>query len=196
MSGGRAWERSPTAAGKDAMPAVATLLLLLVLALAVREDVLNHRIPNTVVLAGIGVALLLAVIERGIGGLVSVGAGAAAGAAVLVPLYAKGGTGAGDVKLMAATGAFLGPWDAVLAALFALVIGAAQGLLIIVGKFRSASRPALTSPSNSARSGASRTLDDACNQKFPYALAIAAGTTALLWYRGALGALLVSLGLG
>lgn len=178
------------------MPAVATLFLLLVLALAVREDVLNHRIPNTVVLAGIGVALLLAVIERGIGGLVSAGAGAAAGAAVLVPLYAKGGTGAGDVKLMAATGAFLGPWDAVLAALFALVIGAAQGVSIIVGKFRSATRTATPAASDRARGSAMRTLDDACNQKFPYALAIAAGTTALLWYRGALGALLVSLGLG
>ncbi len=55
-------------------------------------------------------------------------AGAGVGLASLLPLYAIGGMGAGDVKLMAAMGAWIGPWFT----LWAFVSSALTGSLIAI----------------------------------------------------------------
>jgi len=55
--------------------------------------------------------------------------GAALGLALLLPLYAIGGMGAGDVKLLAGVGAWVGP----AAVLWAFVTSAVVGAVIAVG---------------------------------------------------------------
>ena len=50
-------------------------------------------------------------------------AGAALGFAILLPFYLAGGMGGGNVKLMAAFGALLGPSGVLLAALLSAIVG-------------------------------------------------------------------------
>jgi hypothetical protein len=64
----------------------------------------------------------------GAAGLAASAAGVVVGFLILIPLYALGGMGAGDVKLLAAAGSFLGPWGALLAGIFTLLAGGALGL--------------------------------------------------------------------
>jgi prepilin peptidase CpaA len=59
-------------------------------------------------------------------------AGAAVGLLSLLPLYAIGGMGAGDVKLMAGLGAWIGPWATLCAFLSTAMVGGLMGFAMIV----------------------------------------------------------------
>jgi prepilin peptidase CpaA len=106
---------------------------------------------------------------------------------LFLPLFALGGMGAGDVKLLAAFGAWLGPmgalWTALWASLaggvFALVVAAWRGYLadalrnvvVIVGVWRAAGPsqvPGLT-------------LADAGGPRLAYAVPIGVGAVVALW---------------
>lgn len=110
--------------------------LALWLAAAVWTDLRQRRIPNALVLSGLVAAALAQWHQALIGAPPSSLAfpmpavlGALIGGASLWPLYARGGMGAGDVKLMALVGAFVGPAGAVSAVLCALVAGGLQAVL-------------------------------------------------------------------
>jgi prepilin peptidase CpaA len=60
-------------------------------------------------------------------------AGWGVGFAFFLPFFALGGMGAGDVKLLAALGAWLGPTQAVWLALFSLIAGGVLGLAVALG---------------------------------------------------------------
>ena len=90
-----------------------------------------HRIPNylTVTAAASGVALNgLAVGPAGL--LLSI-EGLAVGLGMFLPLFVGRGFGAGDVKAMAAVGAFVGPRSAFFAVLWTLVAGLVAGLFVL-----------------------------------------------------------------
>src|SRR5690606_20016960 len=55
------------------------------------------------------------------------------GVLFFLPIFALRGMGAGDVKLLAALGAWLGPGPIVWVALFSLVAGGVIGLLVALG---------------------------------------------------------------
>lgn len=115
---------------------LAAISLVVLLCAAAIMDIRTRRIRNDFVVSG----LLLAVIvhfgafalgaER-LAGLPiwSPAAGALVGGLCLLPLYAIRGCAAGDVKLMAVVGAFVGPSQVVFAAIGTLLAG---GLLAVV----------------------------------------------------------------
>ena len=119
-----------------------TALVLLVLA-ALVFDLRQRRIPNTLVLLMLGAGLLINFIGpqiwlRGTGllttypgalGIKGALLGALTGLAVFLPFYLLRAMGAGDVKLMAGIGSFVGPATAIDVALFILVTG---GVLAVV----------------------------------------------------------------
>lgn len=86
-----------------------SVLLGILLALAVAEDLRFRRIPNLLTLPGVALGLLLLTLEAGWPGLRTGLLGAATGAGLLFLPFALGGLGAGDVKLMTVVGAFGGP---------------------------------------------------------------------------------------
>jgi prepilin peptidase CpaA len=91
-------------------------------------DLRYRRIPNAITLPAVAVALCLhGATHAGPGLLLSL-AGMLAAAAFVLPGYALGFTGAGDVKLLAAVGALLAFPAAIFAALLSLVLG---GLLSV-----------------------------------------------------------------
>jgi prepilin peptidase CpaA len=97
------------------------------LAAAAWQDARHQRIPNAVVLPGAAVALALSLMPGGVGIANALG-GLAAGLMLLLPLYLMGVTGAGDVKLLAAVGAFTGMPGILGVALLAFVVGGALSL--------------------------------------------------------------------
>ena len=100
-------------------------------------DLSSRRVPNALtfpaVVAGVAAHGLL---PGGQGPVFAIG-GALVGLAVFLPFFALGGMGGGDVKLMAALGAWIGPapivwtalYGAVAGGVMAIVVGAARGYL-------------------------------------------------------------------
>ncbi len=99
-------------------------------------DIRTRRIPNalTATMAGIGVGLA-ATGTSGVPLLASF-AGFALGLALMMPGHALGATGAGDVKLMAAVGAMVGPGTVVTAFLFTAIVGGVMALAIAMRRQR------------------------------------------------------------
>ena len=95
-------------------------------------DLRYRRIPNAITIPTVVVALFLhGATHSGAGLLLSL-AGMLAAAALVLPGYALGFTGAGDVKLLAAVGALLAFPAALFAGLFSLVFGGILSVLVSV----------------------------------------------------------------
>lgn len=170
-------------------------VVLILLALAVREDLLRHRIPNQLNLAGLVLAVGLAFLINGVSGVLTAVYGAVVGAAMFLPFYFLRGMGAGDVKLMAVAGAFLGPFHALLAAAMALMAGALLGVIIVGRRLVESRLPAQSSSAEVGSTWRRVTIISAIGkERFPYALAIASGVVAMLWQRGSISELLALVG--
>lgn len=160
---------------------LAPILLTTMLLLAVRSDLDAQRIPNPLVAWGALAALAASMAPGGIG-LAPALAGFFLGLLALLPLYALRALGAGDVKLMAAVGAFIGPQALPLALLATFIAGGLMTVLITL--YRGTSRRLLRNVRDMLCSAWWRL---ACREtpvlepasvsagKMPYALAIAAG---------------------
>jgi len=111
-------------------------VLSLGLAIAVYTDVRTRRIPNWLT-AGIAAAGFGLAFGGGAVTPMQAALGLLAGLALMMPGHVIGATGAGDVKLMAAIGAVVGPemalraflYTAVTGGVFAIVVAARRGIL-------------------------------------------------------------------
>jgi prepilin peptidase CpaA len=158
-------------------------LLAGLLFLAVWRDLASFRIPNRIVYGGMAAGLALHALRAGMDGALFALAGLATGLALLLPLYLVRAMGAGDVKLMAMVGAFLGPADALAAALASLLAGM---ILAVVAMARPAVFVAAGRNLRLIFWGAWARLAGVAGPRFdagtqtaarlPYSLAIAAGT--------------------
>jgi prepilin peptidase CpaA len=90
---------------------------------AVLDDLRRGAISNWVSLTAIAGGLLYHSVYQGWLGLAMASGGTVLGFAVFLALYCMGGMGGGDVKLMAAFGALLGPPGILTAAALTSVIG-------------------------------------------------------------------------
>jgi prepilin peptidase CpaA len=116
-----------------------TVVLFTLLIVAAVSDVHRHRIPNWLTLSGLAFGLVYSAFIPfwGDHGFLWALAGAGVGFGVLFPMWLLGLTGAGDVKLMAMTGALLGVqevWPAfigsiIASGLFALLFSLWRGKL-------------------------------------------------------------------
>ncbi|MEZ5287851.1 MAG: A24 family peptidase [Vicinamibacterales bacterium] len=107
---------------------VADGVALLVAGVACVTDLRSARIPNVLTFGAISAGLLFHVAAPIGAGASEAALGLAAGLLVFFPLFALNALGAGDVKLMAALGTWLG-WRAVLSvALYGAVAGGVMAL--------------------------------------------------------------------
>ena len=152
-------------------------------------DLRSHRIPNLISLGGLLAALVLAATGHGAVTLGPALTGMAIGFFLLLPLYAKGAMGAGDVKLMAAVGAFLGgPALALGAVAGTFMAGGVLGLgyLAVRRGAAATARRYRAELKIGALGGGWKGLmtpdPAAAPLRFPYAAAIAAGALSALWF--------------
>lgn len=164
--------------------AVPSLLVLGALVLtAVVCDLRSRRIPNALVASGIALGLLFSAAAHAGDGLASSVGGALlgglAGLALLMPLYVLRVLGAGDVKLLAMVGVWLGAPAVARAALWTLLCG---GMLALIWAAASGVLPrVLANLHGAARLGLQGAATMATTGRLPYALAIAGGTAVEVW---------------
>jgi prepilin peptidase CpaA len=177
-------------------------LLLSLLVVAAWHDIRSRRIPNALVfpgaVAGVLSNTLLPQEMGGIGVFDSL-AGLGLGLVLLLPLYLLRAMGAGDVKLMAMTGAFLGANGVAGAFMYVLLAG---GLLALAMAWRQGKLSMLlrkikvvpfaigssaesdsrdtSSTAYLSRGGNNLPTPPAKFSKLPYGVAIASGT-AMYW---------------
>ncbi|MGC3974352.1 MAG: A24 family peptidase [Nitrospira sp.] len=102
--------------------------LVVVLIMAMWTDLRTSRIPNWLTFSTVCVALVMHAwfggLQEAIVGMMGFGAGLG----LFLVLYLSGGVGAGDVKLMAAVGALVGPFGALVSGLLAIMVGGIYAL--------------------------------------------------------------------
>ncbi|MDO8768049.1 MAG: prepilin peptidase [Burkholderiaceae bacterium] len=160
-------------------------ILLLLVAVAAGFDLKSRRIPNWLVLVGLVASLILQIIFNSFNsfyGFKAWGLGLLVGFGLFLPLYLLRAMGAGDVKLMAMVGAFLGPLGALGAVLTTLVVGGV--LAIAVALWSGVLRHTLTNVRfvlmqtmlKTLPGGVQLEAPPASAGNLPYGVAIAAGT--------------------
>jgi prepilin peptidase CpaA len=100
------------------------------------DDLRRRAIANWINVVGLAAGLVYHTATRGWTGLGWSAAGAALGFAVFLIFYCLGGMGAGDLKLMAAFGALLGPSAILVAALLAAPLGAIIAAACLLWRWR------------------------------------------------------------
>jgi len=152
-----------------------TLLVCVVAATVI--DVRMRRIPNllTAAMAAIGIGMA-ATGASGVS-LAAAALGIVVGFALMLPGHALGATGAGDVKLMAAVGAIVGPVIALKAFLFTGVAGGVIAILVAVRRRRLAATLAATGHMVAAPADTPGLVRSAgAGSRFAYGPAIAIGS--------------------
>jgi prepilin peptidase CpaA len=147
------------------------------LAAAVVIDLRSRRIPNllTAAMAVLGVGLA-ATGSSGLTVAASMG-GMVLGLLLMLPGHALGATGAGDVKLMAAVGAIVGPGLVLPAFLFTCIAGGVLAVVVAIRRRRLAETVAGTGRLIVAPGHARSEIQGAAaTRRFAYGPAIAAGS--------------------
>jgi prepilin peptidase CpaA len=115
----------------DQIPQSVAWLVSFVLVEAAVIDGRTLRVPNWLTYHFAIAGLVFAFWKGGTPLLAWSFAGAGVGLLSLLPLYAIGGMGAGDVKLMAGMGAWIGPWFTLWAFMSTALVGGLMGLAMM-----------------------------------------------------------------
>ena len=110
---------------------VASLPVLILTGTASVFDWRFRKIPNKLVLTGLFAALALPFASEYALSIQSVLLGGLIGLVLYLPLYAIRWVGAGDAKLMAVVGMFVGPGGAALIALYSFMAGGLLGVALL-----------------------------------------------------------------
>lgn len=183
------------------MGLLALVPLVVLLLMVAQQDIRSHRIPNKLVLIGVVLGVVLngllpegwgfnSVIPGGLGWLPAL-QGLGIGMAVLLPMYWLRAMGAGDVKLMAMVGAFLGPSEVLGVVLATFVAGGVMALAVVLWSRQLANllqniKLVLLGGLVKLSAGKLPLMNDlpVSVGKLPYAVAITVGTLGhLVWQR-------------
>jgi prepilin peptidase CpaA len=165
----------------------AHLAAVIVATVGCATDLHNRRIPN---LLTFGAAILGIAVSGWNGGVHAAtlsAAGWMVGLAIFFLPFALGGLGGGDVKLLAALGAWVGPVDVIWVALYTGVAGGvlAFGTALAAGYLRTAVANIRLLVGHWRAAGISAmpdlTLERSTAPKLAYALPILCGTVVMTW---------------
>jgi prepilin peptidase CpaA len=171
------------------MPTVADAAVLVIGAAACVTDLSSRRIPNVLTFGASVAAVLFGAINGGLPGAGWSLAGWAVGCAVFMPWFLLGGMGAGDVKLLAALGAWAGPSAAVWMALYAAIAGGVFAVMVSLARgylgemLRNLWGLLMFWRIAGVQPHPELTLRTGRGPRLPYAIPITAGAVAVLWLK-------------
>jgi prepilin peptidase CpaA len=152
-------------------------------------DIRTRRIPQLLTLGGAAAGFAFHIAIGGWSGASTSAAGWALGIAIFLAPFALGGLGAGDVKLLGALGAWLGPGDVIWLALYAGIAGGVLALAVSLATgylSRAVANVRLLITHwivNGVRPLPDLTLEHGRGPRLAYAVPILAGTVVRLWLR-------------
>lgn len=150
-------------------------------------DLKTSRIPNWLTGSAAAVAVLFHALSPDGQGVAAALGGLVVGLLVFFPIFALGAMGAGDVKLLAALGAWVGWYPVIYVALYGSIAGGVIGLLIalsrgyLVQALRNLAGLFGYWRSEGLKPRPSLTLQSPTAMRMPYAGAIAAGVVVTSW---------------
>jgi len=157
------------------------------LVIACVTDVRWRRIPNALVLTLALTGFAFSVwVEPWLVGLGRAMSGLALGFVIWIVFYVIGAIGAGDVKLFAAAGAWLGPAATWRAALVGAAIGGVLAIAMLVRERRARQGLENVMASISTRSLAVLAPGASNSRQLPYGVALACGALIVAWIPGLL----------
>lgn len=165
------------------------LAALVIAVAACGFDIPTRRIPNWLTLGGAMAAFFFYLFVDGPSGTTRSLLGWAVGIGCFLPLFLLGGLGAGDVKLLACIGAWLGPAPALWTALYAAIAGGVLALIVALatGYLRSAFDNVYLLLAHfravGVRPHPELTLERGKGPRLPYAVPITVGVIAAMWLR-------------
>ena len=151
-------------------------------------DVRARKIPNLLTFGAAACGLLFHLVVNGAHGLGTAAAGWIVGILLFLPIFLLRGMGAGDVKLLAALGAWLGPLQVIWLALFASIAGGVMALMVATATgylgttFRNISNMLLFWSVAGPKPVPDQTLDRSKSPRLAYAIPIFVGTVITLWH--------------
>ena len=152
-------------------------------------DLWSRRIPNVLTLGAAAGACGYHLAASGWAGLLSALAGWAVGLLIFLPLFALRGMGGGDVKLVAALGAWLGPGLALWLGLFTALAGGPIAIIVALSRgylgraLRNVWGLLMFWRVAGIQPHPALTLDSPGAPRLPYAVPIATGLVVTLWLR-------------
>jgi prepilin peptidase CpaA len=108
------------------------LILASVLLVAGLTDLRSCKIPNWLTISAMAGGLFSHSLLNGLSGLMFSAKGLGLGLAMFLILYVVGGMGAGDVKLLAAVGSFIGAEGVLSAGIVAMLLGGLYAIAMMV----------------------------------------------------------------
>jgi len=169
------------------MNTTTSIAVLLVALAACIWDVRTRRIPNALTFGTALAGLLFHRLASGTDGALFAAGGWVVGLAIFLPFFVFRGMGGGDVKLLAALGAWLGPHDAFWLAIYSGIAGGVLGIAVAVsrGYLRTALRNVCGAFAYWYRAGLGPvpglTLDSTSAPRLAYAIPIFVGAMVTLW---------------
>ena len=160
---------------------------LICVSIAVVTDVRHHRIPNWLTIPMMLLGLILNGLFYGLDGFFMSLKGLALGFALLFFVYLLGGMGGGDVKLLAAVGALLGPRMVFIAFIWTALVGGGMAIVVVISKkafnrtFQNLRMLILSWVLGVSTEDANFTIRNPSLAKLPYGVAIALGTALAVW---------------
>ena len=150
-------------------------------------DLRTRRIPNALTLSAALAGLFVHVMQSGAAGAQFAAGGWVVGLLLLLPYFALGGMGGGDVKLVAALGAWLGPAQTFWLAIYAGIAGGVIALFVALA--HGYLKTALANVSAmfgywstvGVKAVPGFTLESSTSPRVAYAIPILVGTVVALW---------------
>ena len=142
-------------------------------------DLYTRRVPNELTMGVTAVGIAAAAAHVTSLSIASAIAGFAVGLVLMLPGHIVGATGAGDVKLFAAIGAWLGPAHIATAFFYTALAGGLLAVVVALRRRRLSTTLQRTAELVTTGGGNTAVIEHkAENNRFAYAPAIAAGTLA------------------
>jgi prepilin peptidase CpaA len=165
-----------------------TIAVLALAVLAAWCDLRTRRVPNALTFGAAAVALLFFLATGGLPAFGRSLGGWAIAVFLFFPFFALRGLGAGDVKLLGAFGAWLGPLGALYLAFFTAMAGGVMALVVVLARgylgqaFRNLWLLLTFWRTSGLRPLPTLTLESGRGPRLAYAVPIAAGALmAVLW---------------